>query len=51
METVYFIGKLLTDIPQKGDEIAYMGIDAELLTINFHMKLLNVFNEESAEVQ
>ena len=24
---VYFIGKLLTDIPQKGDEIAYMGID------------------------
>ena len=26
-KTVYFIGKLLTDIPQKGDEIAYMGID------------------------
>ena len=25
-KTVYFIGKLLTDIPQKGDEIAYMGI-------------------------
>ena len=26
-KTVYFIGKLLTDIPQRGDEIAYMGID------------------------
>ena len=26
-KTVYFIGKLFTDIPQKGDEIAYMGID------------------------
>lgn len=26
-KTVYFIGKLLTDNPQKGDEIAYMGID------------------------
>ena len=26
-KTVYFIGKLLTDSPQKGDEIAYMGID------------------------
>ena len=26
-KTVYFIGKLLTEIPQKGDEIAYMGID------------------------
>ena len=26
-KTVYFIGKLLTDIPQKSDEIAYMGID------------------------
>ena len=26
-KTVYFIGKLLTDIPQKGDEIAYLGIE------------------------
>ena len=26
-KTVYFIGKLFTDTPQKGDEIAYMGID------------------------
>ena len=26
-KTVYFIGKLLTDSPQKGDEIAYTGID------------------------
>lgn len=26
-KTVYFIGKLPTDNPQKGDEIAYMGID------------------------
>ena len=26
-KTVYFIGKLFTDIPKAGDEIAYLGID------------------------
>ena len=26
-KTVYFIGKLFTDFPKAGDEIAYMGID------------------------
>ena len=26
-KTVYFIGKLFTDFPKAGDEIAYLGID------------------------
>ena len=43
-KTVYFIGKLLTDIPQKGDEIAYMGID-RTASDGTPYELLNASNE------
>ena len=51
-KTVYFIGKLFTDIPKAGDEIAYLGID-RIASDGTPMKQLKCFlTEESArEVQ
>ena len=48
-KTVYFIGKLLTDNPQKGDEIAYLGID-RIATDGTPYEAVKCFlTEESAE--
>lgn len=48
-KTVYFIGKLLTDNPQKGDEIAYMGIDRTASDGTTYEAIKCFLTKESAE--
>lgn len=48
-KTVYFIGKLLADNPQKGDEIAYMGIDRKASDGTSYEAVKCFLTEESAE--
>lgn len=48
-KTVYFIGKLLTDNPQKGDEIAYMGIDRTASDGTSYEAIKCFLTKESAE--
>lgn len=48
-KTVYFIGKLLTDIPQKGDEVAYMGINRTASDSTRYEAVKCFLTKESAE--
>lgn len=48
-KTVYFIGKLLTDNPHKGDEIAYMGIDRTASDGTSYEAIKCFLTKESAE--
>ena len=48
-KTVYFIGKLFADIPQKGDEIAYMGIDRKASDGTPYEAVKCFLTKESAE--
>jgi len=48
-KTVYFIGKLFTDIPKDGDEIAYLGIDRIASDGTPYEAVKCFLTEESAE--
>ena len=48
-KTVYFIGKLFTDIPKAGDEIAYLGIDRIASDGTPYEAVKCFLTEESAE--
>ena len=48
-KTVYFIGKLFTDIPKAGDEIAYLGIDRIASDGTPYEAVRCFLTEESAE--
>ena len=48
-KTVYFIGKLFTDFPKAGDEIAYMGIDRTASDGTSYEAVKCFLTKESAE--
>ena len=48
-KTVYFIGKLFTDFPKTGDEIAYLGIDRIASDGTPYEAVKCFLTEESAE--
>ena len=48
-KTVYFIGKLFTDFPKAGDEIAYLGIDRIASDGTPYEAVKCFLTEESAE--
>ena len=48
-KTVYFFGKFLTDTPQKGDEIAYMGIERKASDGTPYEAIKCFLTKESAE--